>query len=73
MIDITHQFSLDKQTTDTGSVYQNSHELMDLLRASELNWFLFVEVIEQKLSGYTKAVRSDPLRLQWPNAIAYVE
>lgn len=28
---------------------------MDLLRACELNWFLFVEVIEQKLSGYTKA------------------
>ena len=55
VIDITHQFSLSKQITDTGSVYQNSQELMDLLRACELNWFLFVEVIEQKLSGYTKA------------------
>lgn len=55
LIDITHQFSLSKQITDTGSVYQNSQELMDLLRACELNWFLFVEVIEQKLSGYTKA------------------
>ncbi|CAH3156626.1 unnamed protein product [Porites evermanni] len=55
VIDITHQFSLSKQITDTGSVYQNSQELMDLLRACELNWFLFVAVIEQKLSGYTKA------------------
>ena len=55
VIDITHQFSFSKQITDTGSVYQNSQELMDLLRAYELNWFLFVVVIEQKLSGYTKA------------------
>ena len=55
VIDITHQFSFSKQITDTGSVYQNSQELMDLLRACELNWFLFVAVIEQKLSGYTKA------------------
>ena len=53
VIDITHQFSLNKQITDTRSVY--SHELMDLLRACERNWFLFVEVIEQKLSGHTKA------------------
>ena len=45
VIDITHQFSLSKQITDTGSVYQNSQELMDLLRACELNWFLFVEVM----------------------------
>ena len=42
VIDITHQFSLSKQITDTGSVYQNSQELRDLLRACELNWFLFV-------------------------------
>ena len=42
VIDITHPFSLSKQITDTGSVYQNSQELMDLLRACELNWFLFV-------------------------------
>ena len=55
VIEIAHQFSLSKQIYDTGSVYQNSHELMDLLRACELNWFLFVEVIEQKLSSYTKA------------------
>ena len=37
VIDITHQFSFSKQITDTGSVYQNSQELMDLLRAYELN------------------------------------
>ena len=29
---------------------------MDLLRACELNWFLFVEVLKQKLNSYTKAV-----------------
>ena len=56
VIDIAHQFPLNKQITDTGSVYQNSHELMDLLRACELNWFLFVEVLKQKLNSYTKAV-----------------
>ena len=56
VIDIAHQFPLNKQITDTGSVYQNSHELMDLLRAWELNWFLFVEVLKQKLNNYTKAV-----------------
>ena len=56
VIDIAHQFPLNNQITDTGSVYQNSHELMDLLRACELNWFLFVEVLKQKLNSYTKAV-----------------
>ena len=56
VIDIAHQFPLNKQITDTGSVYQNSHELMDLRRACELNWFLFVEVLKQKLNSYTKAV-----------------
>ena len=53
---IAHQFPLSKQITDTGSVYQNSHEQMDLKEACELNWFLFVEVLEQKLNSYTKAV-----------------
>ena len=56
VIDFAHQFPLNKQIIYTGSVYQNSHELMDLLRACELNWFLFVEVLKQKLNSYTKAV-----------------
>lgn len=56
VIDLAHQFPLNKQIIHTGSVYQNSHELMDLLRACELNWFLFVEVLKQKLNSYTKAV-----------------
>ena len=51
--DMAHQFSLSKEVTES-TCYQNSHQLMDLLRSCELNWFSFVEVIKEKMIDYSK-------------------
>ena len=48
-----HQFSLSKQITES-ACYQNSHQLMDILKSCELNWFSFVEVIKEKMNDYSK-------------------
>ena len=51
--DMPHQFSLSKQITES-ACYQNSHQLMDILKSCELNWFSFVEVIKEKMNDYSK-------------------
>ena len=51
--DMAHQFSLSKEITES-ACYQNSHQLMDILKSCELNWFSFVEVIKEKMKDYTK-------------------
>lgn len=51
--DMAHQFSLSKEITES-ACYQNSHQLMDILKSCELNWFSFVEVIKEKMKDYSK-------------------
>ena len=51
--DMAHQFSLGKEITES-ACYQNSHQLMDILKSCELNWFSFVEVIKEKMKDYSK-------------------
>lgn len=54
-----HQFQLKdfvneeetyKHTTDTGSVFMNSHQLRDVLQRCDLNWFYFVRVLKDLLN-----------------------
>ena len=49
--DMVHQFSLSKEITET-TCYQNSQQLMNILKSCELNWFSFVEVIKAKMNDY---------------------
>ena len=51
--DMTHQFSLSKEITET-TCYQNSQQLMDIVKSCALNWFSFVEVIKEKMNDYSK-------------------
>lgn len=51
--DMAYQFSLSREITKS-TCYQNSHQLMDVLKAYELNWFSFVEVIKEKMTDYSK-------------------
>ena len=51
--DMVHQFPLSKEITET-TCYQNSQQLMDILKSCELNWFSFVEVIKEKMNDYSK-------------------
>lgn len=51
--DMAHLFSLGKEITES-ACYQNSHQLMDILKSCELNWFSFVEVIKEKMKDYSK-------------------
>ena len=51
--DMAHQFSLSKEITES-ACYQNSRQLMDILKSCELNWFSFVEVIKEKMKDYSK-------------------
>ena len=51
--DMAHQFSLSKEITES-ACYQNSHQLMDILKSCELNWFSFVEVIKEKMKDYSE-------------------
>ena len=51
--DMAHPFSLSKEITES-ACYQNSHQLMDILKSCELNWFSFVEVIKEKMNDYSK-------------------
>ena len=51
--DMAHQFSLSKEITES-ACSQNSHQLMDILKSCELNWFSFVEVIKEKMKDYSK-------------------
>ena len=51
--DMAHQFSLSKEITES-ACYQNSHQLRDILKSCELNWFSFVEVIKEKMKDYSK-------------------
>ncbi|KAK3748500.1 hypothetical protein QZH41_000350 [Actinostola sp. cb2023] len=55
---LPHQFQLSdcfnsdetyKHVTETQGVYMNSHQLLDILRNCDLNWFGFVEVIQDML------------------------
>ena len=50
---MAHQFSLSKEITES-ACYQNSRQLMDILKSCELNWFSFVEVIKEKMKDYSK-------------------
>lgn len=51
--DMAHQFSLSKEITET-TCYENSQQLMDILKSCELNWLHFVEVIKGKMNDYSK-------------------
>ena len=51
--DMAHQFSLSKEITET-TCYQNSQQIMDILKSCELNWLHFVEVIKEKMNDYSK-------------------
>ena len=51
--DMAHQFSLSTEITET-TCYQNSQQLMDILKSCEPNWFSFVEVIKEKMNDYSK-------------------
>jgi len=55
---LPHQFQLSdcfnsdktyKHVTETQGMYMNSHQLLDILRNCDLNWFGFVEVIQDML------------------------
>ena len=59
---IPHQFQLSdnlnsdetyKHVTDTEGVYMNSHQLLDILRKCDLNWFEFVMILQSTLSTIT--------------------
>ena len=48
---MAHQFSLSRDIIDIieTTSYSNSHQLMDIFKSCELNWFSFVEVIKENL------------------------
>ena len=59
---LPHQFQLSdgfnseeayKPVSETGGVYMNSHQLLDISKNCDLNWFQFVSVIQGMLSNIT--------------------
>ena len=55
-----HDFSLpcnpstSKHLSDLEETYLNLHQLMDLLQECQLNWYCFVEVLQQRLSQHQR-------------------
>ena len=59
-----------KHQTDIGDVEMNSHQLVDILRKCELNWFQFVEVITEMLQLSKEAI--DQLLLDFSGQLSYL-
>lgn len=59
-----------KHQTDTGDVEMNSHQLTDILRKCELNWFQFVEVITEMVQLSKEAINQ--LLLDFAGQLSYL-
>ena len=59
-----------KHTTDTGSVFMNSHQLCDVLRKCDLNWFSFVQVLKELVNGTSEVLNQ--LLLDFSGQLSFV-
>lgn len=54
--DVVNEGETYKHTTDTGSVFMNSHQLCDVLRKCDLNWFYFIKVLKELVNGTSEVL-----------------
>ena len=68
--DVLNEGETYKHATDTGSVFMNSHQLCDVLRKCDLNWFSFVEVLKELVNGTSEVLNQ--LLLDFSGQLSFV-
>ena len=68
--DVVNEGETYKHATDTGSVFMNSHQLCDVLRKCDLNWFSFVEVLKELVNGTSEVLNQ--LLLDFTGQLSFV-
>lgn len=68
--DVVNEGEAYQKGTDTGSVFMNSHQLRDILRKCDLNWFSFVKVFKEMVNGTSEVLNQ--LLLDFSGQLSFV-